>query len=216
MPGGEAGDDAGDQDKGNKEQGEAGHLYIIYHSIINHIFLCYFSYITYYMLHILKSIVWLVTSWARLRSCPATFRPRALEPLRSCSSSSSLLENGLYGGSRSGLYVALKEILPLLTFILALLLATKGISFSSDPFLPLNSLVSLSCLRGESHQTQNAIKYHYNVQISLNCNAYNLSHDSDSLTHSLDIRVSHFRVIFPNHSASGRDECTSNLGTRKL
>ena len=126
-------------------------MYVLY-------ILCYLSYITYYMLHILKSIVWLVTSWARLLSCPATFRPRALEPLRSSSSSSSLLENGLYGGSRSGLYGALKEILPLLTFTLALLLATKGISFSSDPFLPLNSLVSLSCLRGESHQNQNGIK----------------------------------------------------------
>ena len=188
MPGGQAGDGAGDQDKGNKEQGEAGHLYIIcilFYYLVYILF--YLSYITYYMLHISKSIVWLVTSWARLRSCPAVFRPRALEPLLSCSSSSSLLENGLYGGSRSGLYVALKEILPLLTFTLALLLATKGISFSSDPFLPLNSLVSLSCLRGESHQNQNAIKHHYIVLISLNCNAYNLSHDCDSLTHSLDI-----------------------------
>ena len=27
---------------------------------------------------------------------------------------------------------------------------------------------------------------------------------------AVGIRVSHFRVIFPNHSASGRDECTSH------
>ena len=32
----------------------------------------------------------------------------------------------------------------------------------------------------------------------------------------LSIRVSHFWVIFPNHFASSRDECTSHSGTRKI
>ena len=113
-----------------------------------------------------------VTSWARLLSCPAscnlqhqvsnshspaTLRPLT-RPLRSSetpsppSSSSLLLENGLYEwwpvGPGSVLTLVLKLIFPLqLVFTLALPFPTIGISLSSDPFLPLPSRASRSCLK---------------------------------------------------------------------
>ena len=113
-----------------------------------------------------------VTSWARLLSCPAscnwqhqvsnshspaTLRPLT-RPLRSSetpsppSSSSLLLENGLYEwwpvGPGSVLTLVLKLIFPLqLVFTFPLPLPTIGISLSSDPFLPLPSRASRSCLK---------------------------------------------------------------------
>ena len=36
------------------------------------------------------------------------------------------------------------------------------------------------------------------------------------IKYDMDIRVSHFGVIFPNHLASGRDECLSHSGTRNI